>query len=148
MALASTFQLWFYFTVKYTNGIELLVLRSILALLLPDVNTITPGLTDDDEVAGLLAHLYTSPPCSLLTSGLRGVLSDWCGLQKGIPISQVGPGLMTSDMDTRDANKAERCFRPRCSSMIPCPCLEQRTDIQLAQYIGSCVCCLFVCCFG
>ena len=37
MALASTFQLLFYFTVKYTNVIELLVLRLILALLLPDV---------------------------------------------------------------------------------------------------------------
>ena len=31
MELVSTFQLWFYFTVKYTTGIELLVLRSILA---------------------------------------------------------------------------------------------------------------------
>ena len=44
MVRAPTLQLWFYFTVKYTNGIELLVLRSILALLLPDMNTIVPGL--------------------------------------------------------------------------------------------------------
>ena len=73
MALASTFQLWFYFTVKYTTGIGLLVLRSILALLLPDVNTVVPGLEDDDELAALPTRLYTSPPCSSLTSGFRGV---------------------------------------------------------------------------
>ena len=73
MALASTFQLWFYFTVKYTTGIELLVLRSILALLLPDVNTVVPGLEDDDELAALPTRLYTRLPCSSLTSEFRGV---------------------------------------------------------------------------
>ena len=57
MALASTFQLWFYFT----------------ALLLPDVNTVVPGLEDDDELAALPTRLYTSPPCSSLTSGFHGV---------------------------------------------------------------------------
>ena len=76
MALASTFQLWFYLIVKYTTSIELLVMRSILTLLLPDVNTVVPGLEDDDELAALPTHLYTSPPCSSLTSGFRGVLPN------------------------------------------------------------------------
>ena len=44
MALASTFQLWFHFT----------------ALLLPDVNTVVPGLKDDDGLPSLPPRLDTS----------------------------------------------------------------------------------------